>query len=161
MNIKVSVVEDNKKIRESLGKILNSSQGFRLGGVYASAEEALRLLPRDPPDVVLMDIHLPRLSGIECVRELKRCLPGAQFVMVTVKEESQSVFDALKAGATGYLVKNEPAEEILNAIIEVHHGGSPMSSPIARMMVRTFQREETSQRPEASLTPREQEILRL
>jgi len=160
MSIKVSVVEDNESIRRGLVAILESDADFRVRDACATGEEALRRLPNNPPDVVLMDINLPKMSGIQCVRELKRCLPQAQFVMVTVEDESESVFEALKAGATGYLVKNVPGEEILASIREVHRGGSPMSSPIARMLVRAFHTAGAEPK-EAGLTPREREILQL
>jgi DNA-binding NarL/FixJ family response regulator len=161
MSIKVSIVEDNESIRQSLAEILDATEGFRLGDACASAEEALRRMPNNPPDVVLMDINLPRLSGIHCVRELKRCLPKTQFIMLTIEDDSQRVFECLQAGATGYLVKNVAPERILSAIEEVHRGGSPMSSQIARMLVQTFQSVEPAAPTEEKLTVRESEILTL
>src|SRR5215467_14438673 len=106
MSIKVSIVEDNQSIRQSLAELLDSTPGYRLGDTCATAEEAMRRFPNNPADVVLMDINLPRLSGIQCVRELKRCLPQTQFVMLTIEDDSERVFESLQAGATGYLVKN-------------------------------------------------------
>lgn len=161
MSIKVSFVEDNQSIRQSLCELLDSSPGFRLGNACASAEEALRVLPANPPDVALMDINLPRLSGIQCVRELKRCLPRTQFIMLTIEDDSQRVFESMEAGAAGYLVKNVPPEKILQAIEEVHEGGSPMSSQIARMVVQSFRREDRMDTTEASLSGRETKILSL
>jgi len=161
MRIKVSIVEDNPSIRQSLAEILESTEGFRLGEAYATAEDALRRLANNPPDVVLMDINLPRMSGIQCVRELKRCLPQVQFIMLTIEDDSQRVFESLQAGATGYLVKNVAPEKILAAIEEVHRGGSPMSSQIARMLVQTFQTSPPSAGREEKLTARESEILTL
>ncbi len=161
MSIKVSVVEDNHSIRQSLAEILDSTPGFRLGDACATGEEALRRLPANPADVVLMDINLPRASGIHTVRELKRCLPKTQFVMLTIEDDSQRVFESLQAGATGYLVKNVVPEKILAAIEEVHRGGSPMSSQIARMLVQAFQIKRATPEPDAELTPRESEILAL
>lgn len=161
MSIKVSLVEDNQSIRQSLAAILDSTDGFRLGHACASGEEALRVLPANPADVVLMDINLPRLNGIRCVRELKRCLPQTQFIMLTIEDDNQRVFESLQAGATGYLVKNVTPEKILAAIEEVHRGGSPMSGQIARMLVQTFRKGESIRQPEEELTPREREILTL
>jgi len=161
MSIKVSIVEDNQSIRQSLAEIMDSTPGFRLGDACATGEEALRRLPNNPADVVLMDINLPRLSGIQCVRDLKRCLPKTQFIMLTIEDDSQRVFESLEAGATGYLVKNVVPEKILSAIEEVNRGGSPMSSQIARMLVQTFQTKRTSGERDEELTPRESEILTL
>jgi DNA-binding NarL/FixJ family response regulator len=161
MSIKVSLVEDNTSIRQSLAQIIVASAGFRLGDACATGEEALRTLPSNPPDVVLMDINLPRLDGIQCVGELKRCLPRTQFVMLTIEDDSQRVFDSLKAGASGYLVKNVPPEKILEAVAEVHAGGSPMSSHIARMVVQTFQIASAAVAPEVELSPREKQIVTL
>jgi DNA-binding NarL/FixJ family response regulator len=161
VSIKVSIVEDNRGIRESLGQILDCTDGFRLGDACATGEEALRRLVNNPPDVVLMDINLPRMSGVSCVRELKPCLQQTQFIMLTIENDSQRVFESLQAGAAGYLVKNLTPEKILAAIEEVHRGGSPMSSQIARMLVQTFQNDGRSRRQEEELTPREQEILTL
>jgi len=161
MSIKVSLVEDNASIRQSLAEFLDSTTGFRLGDACSTGEEALRALPNNPPDVALMDINLPRISGIQCVRKLKPCLPATQFLMLTVEDDSQRVFEALQAGATGYLVKNVPPEQILAAIEEAHRGGSPMSSHIARMVVQTFREPLPGRQNEEKLTPREQEILGL
>jgi DNA-binding NarL/FixJ family response regulator len=161
MGIKVSIVEDNQSIRQSLAEILSSTPGFRLGDACASGEEALRRLPANPADVVLMDVNLPKISGIHAVRELKRHLPGTQFIMLTIEDDSQRVFESLQAGATGYLVKNVAPDRIIAAIEEVHRGGSPMSSQIARMLVQTFQTGAPSPKPETRLTPRESEILDL
>ena len=161
MSIKVSIVEDNAEMRQSLTEVMGSTEGFRLGDVCVSCEEALRRVPNNPPDVVLMDINLPRASGVHAVRELKRCLPGTHFIMLTIEEDSQRVFESLQAGATGYLVKNVPPERILKAIEEVHLGGSPMSSQIARMLVQTFQSNDATTHHEVNLTERENEILRL
>src|SRR2546422_2502269 len=161
MNINVSVVEDNQSIRESLAIILNGSPGFRCLHACSSAEEALRKIPLEPADVVLMDINLPKMSGIDCVRALRECLPKTQIIMLTIEEDSRRVFESLTAGATGYLVKNLPLAKILEAIEEVHRGGSPMSSQIARMLVREFQQQGESRGAETNLTPREEEILAL
>lgn len=161
MSIKVSIVEDNESIRRSLAEILNSTKGFRLADACVSGEEALRKLPTNPPEVVLMDINLPRISGVQAVRELKRCLPATQFIMLTIDDDSERVFESLQAGATGYLVKSIAPDRILAAIEEVHMGGSPMSSQIARMLVQSFQAPSPSPKADARLTPRESEILTL
>ena len=161
MSIKVSLVEDNESIRQSLSEILDSTPGFRLGDACASAEAALRRLPNNPPDVVLLDINLPRVSGTQCARELKRCLPNTQLIMLTIEDDSQLVFESLQAGATGYLVKNVAPDKILAAIEEVHRGGSPMSSQIARMLVQSFQSPDPPADADDKLTPRESEILAL
>ena len=161
MSIKVSIVEDFDAIRESLAQILDGTEGFRVGDACESCEEALRRLPNNPPDVVLMDINLPKQSGIHCVRELKRCLPKTQFVMLTIEEDSQRVFESLQAGATGYLVKNVAPERILDAIKEVHRGGSPISSQIARLLVQNFQQAAPAPECDVKLTARETEILNL
>ena len=161
MNIKVAIVEDNDSIRESLAIILNGSRGFRCLQACRTAEEAVRNIPLDLPDVVLMDINLPKMSGIDCVRELKALSPKSQIIMLTIEEDSRRVFQSLEAGASGYLVKNLAPAKILEAIEEVHRGGSPMSSQIARMLVQTFQQRGQSRREEENLTPREEEILTL
>ena len=161
MSIKVSIVEDNQTIRQSLAAILDSTPGFRLGDAWATGEEALRRLPANPADVVLMDINLPKISGVHAVRELKRCLPETQFIMLTIEDDSQRVFESLEAGATGYLVKNVTPDRILAAVEEVHRGGSPMSSQIARMLVQAFQTKRPSTQRQEELTPRESEILTL
>ncbi len=161
MSIRVAIVEDNEAIRESLALILNGSPGFQCGGAFRSAEDALRQIPQRPPDVVLMDINLPGESGIECVRQLKGSLPKIQVVMLTIEDDSRKVFDSLKAGATGYLVKNLPPTQILAAVEEVHHGGSPMSSQVARLLVQTFQQAESDKEAAPQLTPREQDVLTL
>lgn len=161
MRIRVAIVEDNETIRESLGLILDGSPGFGCAGAWETAEEAVREIPKRSVDVVLMDINLPKQSGIECVRQLKALLPNLQVIMLTIEDDSRAVFDSLAAGATGYLVKNLPPIQILAAVEEVHRGGSPMSSQIARLLVRKFQ--ETSPQPGAApaLTPRETEVLSL
>ena len=161
MSIKVSIVEDNQSIRQSLAELLDSTPGYRLGDTCATAEEAMRRFPNNPADVVLMDINLPRLSGIQCVRELKRCLPQMQFIMLTIEDDSERVLESLKAGATGYLVKNVTPDKILIAIEEVHRGGSPMSSQIARMLVQTFHSNRPTTDQGGGLTTRESEILAL
>jgi DNA-binding NarL/FixJ family response regulator len=159
--IEVAVVEDSTTVRESLQTILNGTPGFRCSAACRDANEALQELRIRPPHVVLMDINLPRLSGIECVRQLRQALPKLLIIMLTIEENSRRVFESLEAGATGYLLKNVPPARILEAIVEVHRGGAPMSSEIARMLVQSFQRTTTVRAPTPRLTEREQEILQL
>ena len=158
-DIKVAVVEDNAAMREGLKLILNGSAGFTCVGAMADAESALRSIPNDPPDVVLMDINLPGKSGIECVWQLKARLPKLQIIMLTIEADSQLVFESLQAGASGYLVKNLPPTEILESIQDAHNGGAPMSSQIARMVVKSFQKRAASVPEKENLTTREAEIL--
>ena len=159
MPIKVSIVEDNDQIREGLSVLINGSTGFQCVATYPTAESALKYLPAHKPDVVLMDIHLPGMSGIECVRALKRLLPDLQIMMLTIYEDDDNVFKSLVAGASGYVLKKTPPSELMDAISDLHHGGSPMSDRIARKVVQAFQRMETSSRETENLTERESEIL--
>jgi DNA-binding NarL/FixJ family response regulator len=161
MSIRVGIVEDNPSVRENLAVLIDRAAGYSCVGACASAEEALRRLPEAGPDVVLMDIHLPGRSGIECVASLRRLAPQSQVIMLTVEEDTQQVFESLKAGATGYLVKHVTPEEILEAVAEVHRGGAPMSSQIARLVVNVFRTSEPKDEPQVQLSPREEEILRL
>ena len=161
MNIRVAIVEDNDSIRDSLALILDGSPGLKCCGAWPSAEEALANLPRQAANVALMDINLPGLSGIECVRQLKAALPTLQFIMLTIEDDSRKVFESLKAGASGYLIKNLPPAQILAAVEDVHRGGSPMSSQIARMLVQQFQQAGRGNSELARLTPREEEVLGL
>lgn len=160
-DIKVAIVEDNASVREGLAAILNGSPGFQCQCACKNAEEALQKIPLDPPEVVLMDINLPRQSGIACVRDLKARLPDLQIIMLTIEEDNERVFQSLEAGANGYLVKNVPPVKILEAVEEVHRGGSPMSSQIARLLVRFFNQRPPLRQQEENLTPREQEVLHL
>ena len=161
MSISVSIVEDDASVREFLGLLLKQAPGFRLVSEYGNAESAIARLPQDAPEVVLMDINLGGQSGIHCVRRLKPVMPKTQFLMLTVYSDSDHIVDALTAGATGYLLKRTPREEVLAAIKQVNEGGSPMNSFIARKVVQSFQRE-APQVPELDvLSPREWEVLRL
>lgn len=160
-DIKVAVVEDNDAMREGLRMILNGSPGFTCVCASADAETALLGIPRAQPDVVLMDIHLPGQSGIECVRQLRARMPDLRIIMLTIEADSQRVFQSLQAGAGGYLVKNLPPAEILECIREAHRGGAPMSSPIARMVVQSFHQHGPSPSPQENLTERETGILNL
>jgi len=157
--IQVAIVEDIREIREGLQMLINFSEGFHCSQVYASAEEALARLPEQRPDVVLMDINLPGMNGVECVRRIKPLCPGTQFIMSTVYEDDENIFESLKAGATGYLLKKTVPSRILEAITEVHQGGSPMSTQIARRIIGTFQKQDGIAAA-ADLTLREKEILK-
>jgi len=162
MPIKVAIVEDNAQFRNTLGKVLNRADGIECIGQYSTAEEALEEIPKNPPDVVLMDINLPGMNGVECVEKIKKLLPATQIVMLTVYEDTESIFNALKAGATGYLLKRTSREELLEAIRDVYKGGSPMTTHIARKVVQSFQRLESFvSTPSETLSPREQEVLEL
>jgi RNA polymerase sigma factor (sigma-70 family) len=159
--ISVSIVEDNDKLRETLARVLNRAEGFRCASHYANAEDALKDLPQVKPDVVLMDINLPGMNGVECVRQLKKNLPEIQVMMLTVYEDTENIFDALAAGASGYMLKRTPGGELLEAIREVHRGGSPMTAHIARKVVQSFQRSAASEAATENLSEREQQVLDL
>lgn len=159
MPINVSIVEDSDKFRETLARVLNRAEGFRCISHYPNAEEALKALPQDKPEVVLMDINLPGMNGVECVRQLKQLMPTLQVMMLTVYEDTENIFNALAAGATGYMLKRTSRDELLEAIREVHRGGSPMTTHIARKVVLSFQRAAPAASPTESLSPREQEVL--
>jgi DNA-binding NarL/FixJ family response regulator len=159
MDITVSIVEDNDKLRETLFRALNRAKGFRCVSQYANAEDALKDLPHVKPRVVLMDINLPGMNGVECVRQLKPLVPDTQILMLTVYEDTENIFSALKAGATGYLLKRTSQVELLAAIEEVNRGGSPMTTHIARKVIQTLQQAPAPSQPSESLSPREQEVL--
>ena len=154
-------MEDDAPAREILADWIRRAEGFKCVGQHGSVEQALENLPPEKPSVVLMDINLPGLSGIEGVRRLKPLLPGTQFMMLTVYEDVDHVFDALAAGATGYLLKQTPRGELLASIKEVHAGGSPMTSNIARRVVQAFHREDPAAPESAKLSQREREVLEL
>src|SRR5438552_2727016 len=128
MPITVSIVEDNDKLRSTLARVLTRAEGFQCLSDYANAEDALKDLPKVKPEVVLMDINLPGMNGVECVRQLKQVLPDVQVMMLTVYEDTENIFNALAAGATGYLLKRTKGAELLEAIREVHRAGSPMTT---------------------------------
>jgi len=160
---RVAIVEDDSGLREQLQNILKSAPGLCCAGTFGSAEKALEGMVAVRPDVILMDINLPGMSGIECVARLRMDLPDAHVIMLTVYEDSESIFEALKAGADGYLVKSSPTEVLLRAIDDVYQGGAPMSSHIARKVVRQFRQpgpEPVKDEPEG-LAPREREVLNL
>ena len=161
MRIRVSIVEDNRGTRESLTELLERAGSLRFVGAHPSGEEALRQLPGEAPDVVLMDINLPRMNGIECVSRLKQQLPKIQVLMLTTYDESDLIFDSLRKGASGYLLKNSTPKELIQAIEQVHVGGAPMSMQIARKVVNHFQQIKKPQSDMEQLTKREGEILAL
>lgn len=156
--VRVCVIDDDPRIGDGLRLLLKSARGFDCVGCFREGPEALRRLPSLETDVVLMDINLGSTSGIDCVRQLKRTLPGVQVLMLTVYEDSEKIFQSLKAGASGYLLKRTPRDQLLQAIREVHGGGAPFSSHIARKVVRFFQEPPAAPGLE-TLTPRELEIL--
>jgi DNA-binding NarL/FixJ family response regulator len=159
MSIKVAIVEDNRSFRDKLAAYLNEKPEFSCVGLFDSAEDALKSIPRLMPDVVLMDIHLPSLSGVACTRKLKDLCPSVQILILTVYEDNERIFGALKAGASGYLLKRADPADILAAIQEVRHGGAPMSSQIARRVVQSFREAGTEPEKEEKLSQREEEIL--
>ncbi len=159
MPITVSVVEDNDQLRGTLAHVIGRADGFRCAGQYANAEAALEAIPKEPPNVVLMDINLPGMNGVECVRRLKPLAPTTQVVMLTVYEDTENIFNALAAGASGYLLKRTKSTELLEAIREVVRGGSPMTAHIARKVVLSFQQPVPAAQPAEGLSPREQEVL--
>jgi DNA-binding NarL/FixJ family response regulator len=159
MPITVSIVEDNEQLRTTLARVISRAEGFRCVSHYGDAEAALEGLPKDKPEVVLMDINLPRMNGVECVRRLKPLMPQVQIVMLTVYEDTDNIFNALTAGAAGYLLKRTKSAELLEAIREVHRGGSPMTTHIARKVTQSFQRAGPSSQPTENLSEREQEVL--
>jgi len=161
MPITVSIVEDNEKLRGTLARVLSRADGFKCVSQYGSAEDALKELPGVTPEVVLMDINLPGMNGVECVRQLKQILPKTQVMMLTVYEDTENIFNALAAGASGYMLKRTPTKELLDAIKEVQRGGSPMTMHIARKVVQSFQRSAESVSATENLSEREQQVLDL
>ena len=161
MPITVAIVEDAAELREDLADLINSRKGLRCVGAFGSAEEALRVLPEKPVDVVIMDINLPKMSGIECTRALKARLPETQVIMLTMFDDTQLIFDALRAGASGYLLKRAAPKELPAAIEQVQQGGSPMTPEIARQVVQFFQAQSAVPAADDDLTERERELLSL
>ena len=155
----VAVVEDNSDFRAALSNYLNEAPGHRCVLACGSSEEALRQIPRLMPDVVLMDIHLPNMSGVDCTRRLKELCPSVQILILTVYEDNERIFGALKAGAGGYLLKRADPADILRAIQEVREGGAPLSSQIARRVVQSFRENHEGAAEFEQLSQREEEIL--
>lgn len=159
--IQIGIVEDSRTTREGLETIINLSPEFRCACSFDTAEEAIQKMPRHAPEVVLMDIQLPGISGIECVARLKKLMPEVQFIMVTVYEDPDRIFSALRNGASGYLLKRSAPEQVLAAIRDVKNGGAPMSGEIARKVILHFRDQSTTAAEVEKLTPREREVLEL
>jgi DNA-binding NarL/FixJ family response regulator len=159
--IKVAIVEDGLEQREALRFLISASPGFACVGAFETAEDALATLPDLKPEVVLMDIQLPGMNGIECLQKLKVFLPAVRIMMLTVLEDHERIFQSLAAGATGYIVKTTPPAKLLEAIQDLHQGGAPMSSQIARQVVSAFQKPAPSAPATANLSKREDEVLQL
>jgi DNA-binding NarL/FixJ family response regulator len=159
--LSISIVEDDSEIRAHLADLIGKANGFSLVSDHPAAAEAIPIILREEPDVVLMDLNLPGMSGIECTRLLKQKLPAVQILVLTIYEDTETIFESLKAGASGYLLKRTPGPRLLEAIWEMHEGGSPMSSHIARKVVQYFS-ENQQRTPEiGQLTPRERAVLEL
>lgn len=159
MPLKVAIVEDDARVRRALAKILEDAEGCLCVGEFASAEEALGAIPPLAPEVVLMDIDLPGMNGVECVRRLVERAPGVQVLMLTVFSDADTIFNALAAGAVGYLVKPIRAARLIEAVHDVFGGGAPMTSGIARKVVQLFQKARVPAQDVPALSPREQQVL--
>jgi DNA-binding NarL/FixJ family response regulator len=158
---KIAIVEDSKTTREGLERIVNLSPDYKCVCACTTAEDALRLLPQHQPEIVLMDIQLPGMSGIECVARLKELLPEVQVIMLTVYADPDRIFSAIRAGASGYLLKRSASERLFEAIREVQAGGAPMSGAIARKVFGYFQDQQAPKTESEKLSTREREILEL
>ncbi|HWX21856.1 MAG TPA: response regulator transcription factor [Candidatus Binatia bacterium] len=158
---KIALVEDNRTTREGLQRIIDLWPSYKCICACETAEEALRLLPPQEPDIVLMDIQLPGMSGIECVGRLKELLPAAQVIMLTVYEDPDRVFSAIRAGASGYLLKRSTPEQVFSAVREVQEGGAPMSAPVALKVFSYFRNQAAASAEVENLSARESEILEL
>lgn len=157
--IRVSLVEDDNPVRESLAVLIDGSPGFRVVHSLGRADEAIRRIPQDPPDVLLMDIRMPRMSGIECVRQLRASLPDLKAIMLTSVEDEDQLFEALRAGACGYLLKRTPPAKILEAIQEAQDGASPITGKMARLLVNFFNSGRQASPALPKISEREREIL--
>jgi DNA-binding NarL/FixJ family response regulator len=159
MLTRISIVDDDAGIRRNLSKLIDGSGEFRCVSMHASGKEAVKEIPEIRPEVVLMDINLGKMDGIECVARIKSGHPNIQFVILTVYEETEKIFAALEAGATGYLLKRCSTDELFEGIRQVMRGESPMSGPIARKVVQFFQRRQATSKLISQLTPKEYEVL--
>lgn len=159
--VKIGLVEDNEAVRKTIGELIDESPEYRCVCSCATGKEALVEIPRHQPEVVLMDLHLPGESGITCIARLKERMPALQFIVLTVYKDPELIFQALRAGASGYLLKRTAFEDVLRAIAEVRSGGAPMTSEIARLVVQSFRPTPANVIPENSLSRRELEILNL
>ncbi len=158
--IKVCLVEDSKEVREGMTNLLSFDERFEMLAAYTDAESALEYLPAWDADIVIMDINLPGMSGIDCIKKVKKQCPHSQFIMFTIYENDEKVFQALEAGANGYLLKKTPFSKITDSLIELHEGGAPMSTQIARKVIDRIHIHE-SEDEKNILSPRENEILQL
>jgi DNA-binding NarL/FixJ family response regulator len=158
---RIAIVEDSRVIRESLAEFVQADPEFECVCTCATAEEALEIIPKHKPDIVLMDIQLPKLSGIDCTAQLMQLLPSVQVLMVTVYEDTERIYRALRAGACGYLLKRCPRQELLAAIRDVQQGGAPMSREIARKVIASFQQPVKAAAQLEDLSSRERQILEL
>jgi DNA-binding NarL/FixJ family response regulator len=161
MSISIAIVEDLAEVREGLKQFISLNPEFTILDTFPTAEEAIDHLPRLNPDIVIMDINLPGMNGIECIRRMKKRAHHTQFMMFTVYENDEKVFEALKAGASGYLLKNTGLLQLIEALKELHNGGSPMSANIARKLVTLFREEHPDTQPPIGLSNRENQILNL
>src|ERR1700722_3814964 len=161
MRLKVAIVDDDEGVRRNLAYAVNRFEACQCVGQFASTEDALKGVPACAPNIVLMDINMPGANGIECVRQLKPTHARVEFIMLTVYEDTESVFNALAAGASGYLLKQSTREELLTAIQQVHSGGSPMTSHIARKVVQSFRQATAPEYAKTALSHREQQTLEL
>jgi DNA-binding NarL/FixJ family response regulator len=159
MSISLAIVEDIDEVREGLHQFISLNSGFKVLDTFKTAEEAIYELPKLKPEIVIMDINLPGINGIDCIKEVKNKIPQTQFMMFTVYENDEKVFEALKAGASGYLLKNTGLMQLIEALKELHDGGSPMSANIARKLVNVFQTQEKNKIPVEALSNRENEVL--
>lgn len=160
-NKTVAIVEDDDDVRQSLRSVMERAEGLRCVGDFATAEDALREIPEIRPDILLMDINLPGMSGVECVRRLGPVVPEMLILMLTVHDDTETIFEALSAGASGYLLKPVLTAELLEAMRDVQAGGAPMTSNIARKVVRSFKKPAAVDDGCEPLSPRETEILDL
>jgi len=161
MSITLAIVEDLDEVRDGLKNFISLSQDFKVLDIFKTAEDAVIGLPKLKPDIVIMDISLPGMNGIECIRQIKDKSPGTQFMMFTVYENDEKVFEALKAGASGYLLKNTGLVQLIESLKELYNGGSPMSANIARKLVTLFRNQKTETTNLEILSNRENEILQL
>ncbi len=161
MGITICIVEDLDEVREGLKQFISLNTEFNVLDTFSTAEEALNEIPKLKPQIVIMDISLPGMNGIECIRQVKDKSPITQFMMFTVYENDEKVFEALKAGASGYLLKNTGLVQMIEALKELHNGGSPMSANIARKLVTVFRDKEKEAAPIEVLSKRENEVLQL
>jgi DNA-binding NarL/FixJ family response regulator len=159
--IKISIVEDHLQVREMLVKTFNEAPGLRCISAHGTGEEAAREIPAAKPDVALVDIHLPGMNGIDCVAKLKAQLPNLSILMLTRYEQNDLIFNSIRAGASGYLLKNTPCADLIQAIEQVHAGGAPMTMQIARKVLDHFRQIQQPSAGVEKLTPREQEVLAL